>query len=248
MKTIDFTLEGYTALLARFFENGYRVRQFSDVVQSEADLVLRHDVDFSLDAALSLAMVEAEHDCKATYFVLLRSEFYNLLSAKNKSTLHSLKARGHEIGLHFDAALYENDLEALSEAAEFECGILQDILGQRIEVISFHRPNPALLGLSDTLAGRIHAYQPKFFNEMGYCSDSRGAWHHGHPLEHHAVSERTALQLLTHPIWWTGSSVIPECRLRNFLIEQTRHLDAELAVQCEPHKAGTLKIIQEPTQ
>ena len=37
---------------------------------------------------------------------------------------------------------------------------------------------------------------------MGYCKDFRGLWRFGSPLEHVAVKERRALQLVTHPISW----------------------------------------------
>ena len=57
---------------------------------------------------------------------------------------------------------------------------------------------------SSSLADRRNTYESKFFKEIGYCSDSRGGWHHGSPLDHAALGEGRALQLLTHAIWWTG--------------------------------------------
>src|SRR5213075_2207995 len=41
-------------------------------------LLLRHDVDMSLDAALAMAELEAERGVAATYFLMTRGEFYNL--------------------------------------------------------------------------------------------------------------------------------------------------------------------------
>lgn len=54
------------------------------------------------------------------------------------------------------------------------------------------------------LAGRRNTNESRFIDEIGYCSDSRGGWHRGHPLETPAVAEGRALQLLTHAIWWDG--------------------------------------------
>ncbi|MBT3172708.1 MAG: hypothetical protein HN333_14900, partial [Rhodospirillaceae bacterium] len=76
------------------------------------------------------------------------------------------------------------------------------MLGRSVPMISFHRPAPALQGREGRIAGRMHAYEPRFFREIGYCSDSRGAWRHGHPLDHAAVVKGKALQLLIHPLWW----------------------------------------------
>jgi hypothetical protein len=239
----NFTLAGYGDLLKRFFEAGYQVRSFTEASVERPDLVLRHDIDMSLAAALEMAEFEASRDISATYFVLLRSPLYNLLTEENTDFLRRILELGHDVGLHFDAALYEGEITVLNQAAEVECAVLEDFLGCRVELISLHRPRPVLLGYDQPIAGRIHSYQPKYFSEMGYCSDSRGGWHHGHPFDHVAVADRRAMQLLTHPIWWTGDSNPPEEKLRDFIEISTMKLDVALAEQCDTHRAGAVRII-----
>jgi len=74
---------------------------------------------------------------------------------------------------------------------------------------------------------------------MGYCSDSRGAWHHGHPLDHPAVAEGRALQLLTHPIWWTtGAGRDPAATLERFLGQLGDEVRRELGRQVTPRAAA----------
>jgi hypothetical protein len=239
----NFTLAGYGDLLTQFFEIGYRICSFTEANVERADLVLRHDIDMSLEAALEMAEFEALRDVSATYFVLMRSPLYNLLTEENMNFLRQILALGHDVGLHFDAALYEGEITVLNQAAEVECAILEGFLGRRVELISLHRPRPVLLGYDQPIAGRIHSYQPKFFSEMGYCSDSRGGWHHGHPFDHVAVGDRRAMQLLTHPIWWTGAYGLPEEKLRDFIEISTVKLDVALAEQCDTHRAGRVRII-----
>ncbi len=41
-------------------------------------LILRHDVDFSVDRALELAKIENNYGISSTYFFLLHSDFYNI--------------------------------------------------------------------------------------------------------------------------------------------------------------------------
>ena len=53
-----FTLDHYRELLEAARSGGYRYAHF-DRPPREGDLLLRHDVDLSLDAALRLAEVEA---------------------------------------------------------------------------------------------------------------------------------------------------------------------------------------------
>ncbi len=230
-----FGLTSYRALLGALRDRGYSVRGFADAEPAQRHLILRHDIDYSLDAALPMAETEAELGLGAAYFVLVRSEFYNPAAPNGTRVLARLAALGHEIGLHFDAALYENDAGALDEAAARECTLLEQMTGTRVATISFHRPAPALLGRSGALGGRRHAYEPRFFTEMGYCSDSRGGWHRGAPLDHPTIAAGRALQLLTHPIWWQDPPMEPAGRLAHFLAERARRLDRELAAHSAVH-------------
>lgn len=233
----DFSLEAYAELLGALREQGYAVRGFDAAEPGERHLVLRHDIDMSLDAALRLAEHEHAQGARATYFVLLRTEFYNPFSGAGRTQLEQIRALGHEVGLHFDAALYAPETDALEQACTRECRVLEEILGSAVEIVSFHRPAPALLGSEARLGGRRHTYEPRFFDEMGYCSDSRGGWHHGPPLEHPAVAEGRALQLLTHPIWWIGppgDSIVG--RLDGLARERHARFRQELAAHCEPYR------------
>ena len=126
---------------------------------------------------------------------------------------------------------------SLEAACEEECQRLEAQLGCRVEVVSFHRPTEVLIGAEGQFAGRTHAYEPRFITEMGYCADSRGDWHHGHPLDHEAIAENRALQLLTHPIWWDtqpGESIV--ARLDRLVDGHTDAFRRELAKNCEPYR------------
>lgn len=198
----SFSLDRYGDLIAAFGDKGYEIVDFDDLQPDSRHLVLRHDVDFDLQAAAKMAEFEAEKGIRATYFILLRTEFYNVHSAAAQVTTKRIADAGHEIGLHFDAALYSGGLKTLTGAAQAECQILGEVIQSKIKIFSFHRPHPSLFSADLSVDGVLNAYSRRFFEEIGYCSDSRGAWHHGHPLEHPSVSEGRALQLLTHPIWW----------------------------------------------
>ncbi|MBL27191.1 MAG: hypothetical protein CMM50_06535 [Rhodospirillaceae bacterium] len=231
----DFTLEGYRALIAALMDRGYAVVDFADARPEARHLILRHDVDMSLDAALAVAEVEAAMGFSAHYFVLLRSELYNPFAPAAMTAMRRLLSLGHRVGLHFDGAAHGSD--AIDAAVADECALLETLTGAPVTMVSFHRPAAGLLGHAAALAGRAHAYQPRFFSEMGYCSDSRGQWGHGHPLEHPAVADGRALQLLTHPIWWTrtkGEGVV--VRLDRFVDDRSRVVKEELAANCEPYR------------
>lgn len=231
----DFSLAAYGRLLEALGARGYRSVRYAEGDPAARHLILRHDVDMDLAAAVDLAEFERGSGQRATYFVLVRSELYNPASRAGTEAVRRLIAHGHEVGLHFDAALYDDDLELLTEGAERERRVLETISGRPVEMLSLHRPNPALLGNGFAPPGLINAYAPRFFEEFGYVSDSRGGWHHGHPLDHPAVAEGRGLHLLTHPIWWTGGGETAQNKLENFLARRYQVLESELAAHCSAY-------------
>ena len=228
----DFTLDGYRALLDSFDECGYRARGFAETEADRPHLILRHDLDMSIQAARPIAEIEAARGLRTHYFVMIRTEMYNPWSGRGRAGLLALADLGHRIGLHFDAALYPDDFASLDEACRRECDALEQLLGRTVEMVSLHRPAKTLLGLDKLLGGRPHVYQPRWFEHIGYCSDSRGTWGHGHPLHHAVVTAGRALQLLTHPIWWTSGVGLPVEKLTMFVDGRTRFLRDELAAHC----------------
>ena len=235
----EFSATGYAALVRALLARGYTVRGFAEAEPAARHLILRHDIDMSIEAAVPIAEAEAALGVAATYFVLVRSELYNPFAPGGAVALARIASLGHEIGLHFDAALYPEAV--LEEAAARECAMLEAFAEHPVRTISFHRPHPSLLGRAGTLAGRRHAYEPRFFRNMGYSSDSRGGWHHGHPLTHDAVIAGRALQLLTHPVWWQGPPAPPAARLDALLDARLDALDRALAANCDVHIPGRRK-------
>ena len=231
-----FTIAGYAALVRTFLECGYAVRNFAEAEPGARHLILRHDIDMSLEAAIPVAEAEAALGVTAIYFVLVRSELYNPFAPDGAAALARIKSLGHEIGLHFDAALYT--AATLDDAAARECTLLETFIECPVRMISFHRPHATLLGREGLMAGRRHAYEPRFFRDMGYSSDSRGGWRHGHPLTHEAVAAGRALQLLTHPIWWQDPPASPTARLDSLLDARLQALDRALAAHCDIHVPG----------
>lgn len=231
----DFTLAGYGALLDTLVQRGYEAREYAEADPAKRHLVLRHDLDMSITAAVPVAEIERERGMTATYFVLVRTEMYNPFSRASLHDLRRIAGLGHKVGLHLDASLYA-DRRSLEAGAAAECASLESLLGMPVSIISFHRPAAELQGDPSPVAGRPHAYQPRFFREMGYCSDSRGAWMHGRPLEHPAVAEGRALQLLTHPIWWASHAhETSREKLDRFALRRFDLLRAELARNCQSY-------------
>ncbi len=240
MKCIDansFSLEAYEVLLTNFVQQDYLVVGFDEVEKNSRHLILRHDIDVSLSAAVMLAEVENNLGYAAHYFILLTSEQYNPFTQKSRTAINQILTLGHSVGLHFDASIKCN--QELEDRAEQEIEYLSNLTGSAISMVSFHRPVREWINNPKTIAGLSHTYQPKYFSEIGYSSDSRGQWQNGTPLKHHAVEAGRALQLLIHPIWWVESGRSPGERLESHLSKKNNEIMMDLKSNIRLKKHST---------
>ena len=176
----SFTLEHYGELLAAAGDGGYDWGFFAGAPR-DGVVILRHDVDLSLDAALRMAELEAEAGAAATYFLMTESVFYNLASSEGVTAIERLRALGHRVGLH----------------AVWPKAVLDDRFDA---VVAWHNPDPDYM--TAPVGGMVNVMQPDFFDPEHYRSDSNQRWRHGCPHEQLARGEFEWLQLLTHPEIW----------------------------------------------
>jgi len=213
---------------------------FENTTAARQTAIIRHDVDFDPAQAARMAALESALGIRSTYFFLLRTEMYNVLSEAGTAALRSILAYGHEIGLHFDARAYDSlSASALREAVHSEMNILRNWFGLELRYLSFHRPAPALLSDSNgaITAPYIHAYQTCYSKDRAYFSDSQGSWRYGHPLEADAFKEGRALQILIHPIWWDGNAN-PFETLERFVESHADKIGLETAKNCVAYRRG----------
>jgi hypothetical protein len=175
-----FDLAHYRELLEAARAGGYRFRAF-DGAPERGDLFLRHDIDLSLDAALTMAELEAELGIRTTYLLMTESVFYNLASSEGAAALARLRELGHAVGLH-----------AVYPRVE---------LDDRFDrVVSWHNPDPATM--SEPVEGAINVYAEPWFAPQTYRSDSNQRWRAGCPHEELRAAAFPWLQVLVHPEIW----------------------------------------------
>ena len=193
-----FDLAHYHDLLRAAKTGGYRWAGF-DRPPEPGVVILRHDVDLSLDAAIAMAEVEAGEGAWSTWFVMTRSVFYNLDSSEGEHALGRLRELGHRIAHH---AVYPHiDLDDRFDA-----------------VIAWHNPEPGYM--RTPVSGAVNVMGPPFFEPEHYRSDSNQRWRHGCPHEKLARGGFEWLQLLIHPEIW----VYPGDTMRETMLAM---LDAE---------------------
>ena len=205
---MNFSYEIYRKMLKLLQEKGYAFTDYHDYQAHPRCVILRHDIDNSLPQALRLAEIEAEEGVKSTWFVLLRTDFYNPASAASQRILRRIRELGHEIGLHFDEMAYacEGGAETCTgvsteELIVHEANILADICGCPITTVSMHRPSKATLEADLQIPGMVNSYGKTFFHDFKYLSDSRRRWRE--PVEDIIRGgEYDRLHILTHAFWY----------------------------------------------
>jgi hypothetical protein len=231
----DFTEAGYAALLAAM-KRRYAFRNYRQAAAGKGDfIVLRHDIDFSPQRALALAKIEQRLAVRATYCVQLGSPFYNVFEKDVKKVLMQITKLGHYLGLHFSPGDYEiKNFRQMEKLIRLEKGVLEDLLGVKIQVLSFHNPAKGKSGFARPLiSGLLNSYSAFFLEGMKYISDSNGYWRHERLHTAVVSGAYKRLHVLIHPCWWQKRAMSPwkriircaEGRKESMLYRYTQPLD-----------------------
>jgi hypothetical protein len=228
---LDFTFPSYVALLNRL-KNRHKFLTFSDVsgkTTNESYVLLRHDVDFSPPAALAMAELEAQEGVRSTYFFLLSSPYYNLLSADFCRIPRRISALGHEVGLHYDvqALIAQADGGDPAPAFHREIQLLGSIAETPVASVACHQPS---LLSENPFSGTVpfhDAYAPPVTSAIAYFSDSGRAWRDKTFQAFTGGDLPAQLQLLLHPVLWTGTAANRWDWLADFFADKAKELAAD---------------------
>jgi hypothetical protein len=209
----EFSLGHYRELLEAAKAGGYRFAGF-DEAPAPGMLILRHDVDLSLESAGALAEVEAEAGAWSTWFLMTRSIFYNLDSPEGEHAIARLRRLGGRIAHH--AVWPEIELDERFEP-----------------VVAWHNPDPEYMSAS--IENAVNVMAEPWFHPGHYRSDSNQHWRHGCPHEQLARGEFEWLQLLTHPEIWAYDGGTMGETMQSFL-------DADRAARLEHLRADRIDL------
>ena len=217
---MEFTYESYFEHIKLLKDHGYTIVPYGSESKKQKMAILRHDVDYSLESAVKLAEKEAEfgNDVKSTYFVLLRTDFYNVFSAESQKMLRHIQACGHEIGLHFDETFYsfDGEMSTFTGAVKAEKNLLEQAIAAPIRTVSMHRPSKEVLNANLEFEGLINSYSQKYFNKWKYVSDSRMHWRED-LSELIKSGDYERIHILTHAFWYAETAETAREKLLRFI-------------------------------
>ena len=217
----SFDYDTYRYILRRVSESRVNLL-FPEVAgrDDEPYFLLRHDVDYSPSAALRMAEEEARLGLRATYFILLSSPFYNILSESFCNVPRRLVELGHDVGVHYDLGVYETmDWVSPPALLHQHAGLLGALSGRPVQTISMHNPSTSGVDPFSASTEFINAYDPRFTEAITYISDSCGAWRNQASFLFEEAEIPPQVQLLVHPIFWQDRTADRWSRLDRFVAD-----------------------------
>ena len=215
----NFTTAHYIQTLKNY-KNTHSFSFFDNC--SSNDVILRHDIDFSLHDALRIAKIDNKIGIRSTYFVLLHSELYNPFGYISSKLILEILKLGHKIGLHYDEIFFEQTGTDISTGIEIEINLLKQHFNTDVDVVTRH--NPSVRGKKIPIklpSGVVDAMSGKYTVERKYLSDSVQYWRENCFCNHQDNFQE--LQITTHPALWTDeglsrSEILPRIlkNLKNF--------------------------------
>jgi|TARA_B100001094_G_scaffold274093_1_gene280857 hypothetical protein len=207
----NFTFKHYKDTLQLALNKKYKFlkcEQYNLIKKHEKVIILRHDIDFSLENALKFANIENKLGIPSTYFIRLHSKYYNPLEYNSYNIIKSIQDLGHEIGFHQEpdfSSLFPNPNEYLKQ----EIKSFNLLFQTQIKGVSTHEP--ARRGIQITPQNisefnlEYESYFPIFTQQMKYISDSGARWREG-CMSEWINQEKSKLYINTHPFWWFENS------------------------------------------
>ena len=231
----------YRQILRDLIESG-KLCDFHDAEHRAEFVVLRHDIEFSVERAYAMSQVESEMGVCATYFVQIANNSYNAFSEQNANMLRDMHARGHEIGLHYHIGK-SRDPEFVREEIAAQCEMLEKMLEIPICSYSMHRPAAETRYYATEIPGLVNAYAPEFFSfketvdestplEVKYIADSQHRWNYGYP-DAETLRSYPKIQLLIHADFWSENGLDKKENFSQLIQEHAKAFSDTIDSECK---------------
>lgn len=236
-----FSYDDYKEIIRIIKSTGLQA-DYKEALTRDRFIIMRHDVEYSVERAWKLAKVERSMDFTSTFFFQWTNNSYNILSRRNQEMVRDMHERGQNIGLHF-ALNGLTDMEEIRKKIVKEMEMLSEMFGFTIDTFSIHRPSRDVLRENIKLPGIINAYQDEFFTfadnvtedtpvKVKYLSDANHIWRYGYPDEKN-IKGYDKVQILTHPFGWTKKGFDNFDNYKSLLSEKIAEIVDSVDAECK---------------
>lgn len=217
-----YSPESYRQILELALQKDCKFISFlADRNKDNKSVYLRHDVHWSLTAAVQMAKINHSLGISATFCILLRSRLYNMLCSLSLDRAGEIHDLGQHIALHFFLpSENQSNYHVLEDMILADYHTLKQYLPELEPVFSWHNPTRELLqrGLELELPGFINCYHSRYFKEIPYYSDSLIRYSVDEFRDIISRHNSSAMQLLIHPDHWIpGGSNFLETMSANWI-------------------------------
>lgn len=179
----SFTIDHYKEIIELARDKGYAIIKVKDYGNEnpfkKGVILLRHDIDWSLEYAYELANIEYDLGVKSSYYVYLHSGTYNALAPESMKMIKEMNDMGHEIGLHYDSRYDDNP-------TDFDC-----------KTVTQHWP-------ASNQKLNLNILDPNDL-PIKYISDSGRNWRSKCLCQH--LGKEDKLHVNMHPEWWLSGGI-----------------------------------------
>jgi hypothetical protein len=239
-----FSYEDYKNIINLIQLSG-RACKYPEALQADSFVIMRHDVEYSVERSYELSCVESEMGFSSTWFFQITNNTYNPFSRTTKALIGKMQDVGHTIGLHF-ALDGETDVEKVREMIPEHLDIMSQMLGFEVNQFSIHRPPAWALKANFKYPGIINAYQDDFFTfaenvtdestlDVKYMSDANHIWRYGYP-DRENILNHNKVQILTHPFAWCREGYDNHDNYVALMDEKFRELVHSVDDECKDFK------------
>lgn len=222
---IDFTLDYYAQML-NVLKNEYVFIPYQHYEKEGGNyMLLRHDVAFSPERALSMAVVENRVGVTATYFINPHSDWYNAFDKRSTTAINRILELGHYIGLNMDLSYWNVPLSCspINRLVDKEKKLLESVYDVVVSAMSFNNPTTSTLELyrEETYGGLINTNGVKLRTLYQYVSDS--SYNKWNIINYLGYKGPQRVQLLLHPIWWTYKKMCAVDKVRTYIVNSANN-------------------------
>ena len=244
LRTILFNnrLDSYESYLSYAVEHGYILTSFIDYLENPAYdnkkiMILRHDIDRSVEVARLMFLIEKRHRAKATYY--FRWDTFD------KQFIDELISAGFEVGLHYETlsayctknSIQVVDKEILSickEQLKREIQLFNEKTGAKIKTVCSHgSPENRQLHVSNNVLLedenykdfdiKCEAYDRSFYTKVDVhimdadILNNYGFAYHSNPTK--SIKDgKKLIVFLSHPAHWKLNHLQRMIRLVKFTL------------------------------
>jgi hypothetical protein len=205
MSLCDFTYTHYVETLKKAKQT-HTFYTFGDFPKKpdECFILLRHDIDAQVRAAIKMAKTNHDLGVLATFFVRIHGP-YNPFRQLAYEGIQQIVKLGHEVGLHYEPIFYTKHGLPVEDTVLFEIDLLNRMFSIEVKSIAPHMPSLSTPKMESIKARFNDPYLPKFFKEIKYISDSNKRWREGCMCKW--IEKSPKIQIALHPHWWNGDSL-----------------------------------------